>query len=82
VRERWRHLAIDPQARAGLRPISLWQLYGPAVRHVSKLYAAAAYFCPGMRSTRSSTVYDALFLAVGLAFFAAACLYLFACDRL
>jgi len=25
---------------------------------------------------------DALFLAIGLGFFAAGCLYLFACDRL
>jgi hypothetical protein len=28
------------------------------------------------------TVFDAIFLAVGLGFFAAGCLYLYACDRL
>jgi len=31
---------------------------------------------------RRTEVLDAIFLAVGLGFFAASCLYLYACDRL
>jgi hypothetical protein len=46
-----------------------------AMRRTATIFACASIWW-------SASMLDAIFLAIGLGFFAAGCLYLYACDRL
>jgi hypothetical protein len=81
------------QAQRAPHLASICDLYFDAREFGSNVNAAVMiYRAPSARSrqrpagvsdrVRTSPMLDLLFVAIGLGFFAAGCLYLYACDRL